>query len=336
MIIEQIWTGNAYRNFNYLIACPETGEAMAIDPLNELLAVNYSQNLAVRGDWGRGKELMQGLIDLRPDSTILLRSMAASELRHGNLAQGWNLANRAWQLQPDNPEDISALAQSWMSLGEAEEAERLVHQGLEKSGQSQSLLGTYWMTLLVLNRFEEAETLTRDLMAEYGDNVPETLKRRFNFQLGMIAFIRKDFSLANHLLNAAIGEDDDRMSKGDDIWVVTMASLASKNVGKLEEAASRLKDAERKVQRARLNGVDDPNIYYTEAALFAMQDQPEQALEKLKQAYSRGFREIWTMDIDFRLDSLRNQPGFIALKNQISDDVSRARAEVKSMSLAQY
>jgi hydroxyacylglutathione hydrolase len=34
MIIEQIWTANAYRNFNYLIACPKTGEALAIDPLD--------------------------------------------------------------------------------------------------------------------------------------------------------------------------------------------------------------------------------------------------------------------------------------------------------------
>ena len=34
MIVEQIWTGNAYRNFNYLIACPQTGEALAIDPLD--------------------------------------------------------------------------------------------------------------------------------------------------------------------------------------------------------------------------------------------------------------------------------------------------------------
>ena len=34
MIIEQIWTDNAYRNFNYLIVCPETGEALAIDPLD--------------------------------------------------------------------------------------------------------------------------------------------------------------------------------------------------------------------------------------------------------------------------------------------------------------
>ncbi len=34
MIVRQIWTGNAYRNFNYLIACPETGEALAVDPLD--------------------------------------------------------------------------------------------------------------------------------------------------------------------------------------------------------------------------------------------------------------------------------------------------------------
>ena len=34
MIVERIWTGNAYRNYNYLVACAETGEALAIDPLD--------------------------------------------------------------------------------------------------------------------------------------------------------------------------------------------------------------------------------------------------------------------------------------------------------------
>ena len=34
MLVERIWTGNDYRNYNYLIACPETGEALAIDPLD--------------------------------------------------------------------------------------------------------------------------------------------------------------------------------------------------------------------------------------------------------------------------------------------------------------
>jgi hydroxyacylglutathione hydrolase len=34
MIVERIWTANALRNYNYLVACPETGEALAIDPLD--------------------------------------------------------------------------------------------------------------------------------------------------------------------------------------------------------------------------------------------------------------------------------------------------------------
>jgi hydroxyacylglutathione hydrolase len=34
VIVKQVWTANAYRNFNYLIACGETGEALAVDPLD--------------------------------------------------------------------------------------------------------------------------------------------------------------------------------------------------------------------------------------------------------------------------------------------------------------
>lgn len=44
MIVKQIWTGNAYRNFNYLIACPETGEALAIDPLDHKKCLAYAKD----------------------------------------------------------------------------------------------------------------------------------------------------------------------------------------------------------------------------------------------------------------------------------------------------
>lgn len=39
MIVERIWTGNRLRNFHYLIACPETGEALAVDPLDHQLCL---------------------------------------------------------------------------------------------------------------------------------------------------------------------------------------------------------------------------------------------------------------------------------------------------------
>ena len=43
MIVEQIFTDNAYRNFNYLIACPRSGEALAIDPLESQLCLDRAK-----------------------------------------------------------------------------------------------------------------------------------------------------------------------------------------------------------------------------------------------------------------------------------------------------
>ena len=34
MLVERIWVANDLRNFQYLVACSQTGEALAIDPLD--------------------------------------------------------------------------------------------------------------------------------------------------------------------------------------------------------------------------------------------------------------------------------------------------------------
>ena len=47
MIVEQVWTGNAYRNFNYIIVCPETGDALAIDPLDHEKCLSAAE----KNDW---------------------------------------------------------------------------------------------------------------------------------------------------------------------------------------------------------------------------------------------------------------------------------------------
>lgn len=43
MIIERIWPGNAWRNYHYLIACGETGEALAVDPLDWQLTLRAAR-----------------------------------------------------------------------------------------------------------------------------------------------------------------------------------------------------------------------------------------------------------------------------------------------------
>ena len=43
MLTERIWSGNALRNFHYLIACPQTGEALAVDPLDWRLVLDVAK-----------------------------------------------------------------------------------------------------------------------------------------------------------------------------------------------------------------------------------------------------------------------------------------------------
>ncbi|HEY1889514.1 MAG TPA: hydroxyacylglutathione hydrolase [Steroidobacteraceae bacterium] len=43
MLVERIWSANPYRNFHYLIACPQTGEALAIDPLEWRLCLDAAR-----------------------------------------------------------------------------------------------------------------------------------------------------------------------------------------------------------------------------------------------------------------------------------------------------
>jgi len=308
--------------------------AMTKDPLNELLIVNHAANLSIRGDWAAGRALMQDVLELHPDSTMLLRSLAKMELMNGNLVEGWKLANRAYQLQPNNPEDISALAQTWVMLGDAEQAGRLVMKGLETSGQNATLLTTHWMALMVGRRFEEAEALVRELKQQFGEGLPESLERNFNFRLGMIAMIRADYPEARRLLMATIREEEQAVYSDDEVMAVTLAALASRELGESEEAQALLESAERRIRRGRLNGVDEPGIYYNEAILLTMHSEPARALEKLREAYAKGFRQQWVMEIDGRLDPLRQQPEFITLMNRIRDDVSQARMEIQTLALA--
>ncbi len=49
MLVERIWAANELRNFNYLIACSQSGEALLVDPLNagQCLAAARAQGFNV-------------------------------------------------------------------------------------------------------------------------------------------------------------------------------------------------------------------------------------------------------------------------------------------------
>jgi len=139
-------------------------------------------------------------------------------------------------------------------------------------------------------------------------------------QLGLIALARQDLPTASRWLNAAIPEEKTppltpMNPHPDPGFAVSSAA------GEQDLADSAWKPPSGN-PRARLNGVDDADIYYTRPRLYAsaMMCLPP---GKAQQSYNRGFRELWLLSLDWRLDNLRDQASFIDLKSRSTRTLPR-------------
>jgi TolB-like protein/Tfp pilus assembly protein PilF len=309
-------------------------QAMTLDPLNELLAINFAGNLSTRGDYQGGKDLLQGLVSLKPDSSILLRIMAGHAMKCGDLVDGWRFADRSFQLEPESPAVIQTLANAWESVGAIDKAEQLLVDGLEIAGDNAGLRTSYFFLLLQQGRLEKAERLVQERFGDSIESLPDQMQQYYYFQKSMISLVAGDRETARELIERTLSEDSDQTWDGDQIYFVTLSSALQRDAGNDELAEQRLAHAERAVRRARINGVDDAYIYYTESSIHALKGESQAALDALQGAYERGFRGAWMLKMDLRMESLRQEPQFIAISQQIESDLEQARSEVESFAIA--
>ncbi len=309
-------------------------QAMTLDPLNELLAVNFAGNLSSRGDYQGGKELLQGLVTLKPDSSMLLRIMAGHAMKCGDLVDGWRFADRSFQLDPESPVVIQIMAGAWESIGALDKAEQLILEGLEIAGENAGLRKNYFFLMLRQGRLEEAERMVQEQFGDAVDGLPLKFQQYYYFQKSMIKLVAGDRDSASELIERTLAEDTDQAWDGEQIYFVTLSSALQRDAGNEELAEQRLAQAERAVRRARINGVDDAYIYYTESSIHALRGESQPALDSLQIAYERGFRGIWMLKMDLRLESLHQEPQFIAITQQIESDLEKARSEVESFAIA--
>lgn len=334
-IPARLWMGGLLGEMGRI---PEQGlvlqEAMALDPLNELLAINYAGNLYVRGDYDDARELLTDLVQLRPESTALLRTLSGYALAHGELVEGWDYARRAYQLAPESPVIVLSMAKAWLQLGELEQAEQVVLGGLEVSGDNKELKAQYFEVLLLTGRLEEAERVVREQFGPDVEALPERFQRFHHFQTAMVHVMAGDVAAAREAMERAVNPEQSQVLDDNQVFILTMAAELNRRLGDHERAEQRLLAAERAVHRQRLNGVDDAGIYYTEAILHTLRGETELALASFREAYDRGWRQAWLLKIDGRLDSLRDHPRFLEIAQQIQDDVSRAQATVAAVKVA--
>jgi len=84
MLIERIWAANELRNFQYLIACSQTGEALVIDPLNgrQCLDVARAHNFTITQILNTHEHL-----DHTAGNAEVVQATGASVLAHAGAAR---------------------------------------------------------------------------------------------------------------------------------------------------------------------------------------------------------------------------------------------------------
>lgn len=311
-------------------------DAMALDPLNELLAINYASNMFSQGDYESTRALMGDLIQLKPDSSMLLRTMANFASKNGDLVESWEYAKRSYDLDPESPQVINAMAQAWLNIEEYGKAEEVLQTGLELAQDNGELKIQYFFLMLVSSRMEEAERMVKEQFDQDISTLPEQFQRFYHFQLGLIDLLNGEFQSARDRLVQAINPDETQQFDGNQMMSILLVSYLDEKLGDSDAAIEGLATAERVVRRARINGIDHAYIYYTESSIHALRGEAQQAIASLREAYNRGWRDNWLLQMDGRMEILWDEPEFIAIKQQIEDDVSRARAEVLAEKVVMY
>ncbi|KAA9131284.1 tetratricopeptide repeat protein [Marinihelvus fidelis] len=308
-------------------------EAMTLDPLNELLVLNYAFNLDKLGRADEALEVVGSLLQIRPDSTTLLRSLSGLAMGNGRLVEAWEYASRAYDLDPDNPVIAQQLASTWIELGETDRAEALLQEAMSAAADNMDLKAQYLNLLYIEHRLEEAERVVQEMFGPEVDQLPENFQRQYHFQMGLIRMIADDMDRALAEFEQALAPDTGHLSDGDELFTLGMVAYLQQLAGNEAEANRRVEQAERWARRARINGLDGSNLYYSESILSLLRGNEEQAITSLEEAYNRGWRQAWVLDLDGRLDPLRQHAGFIALAQRIRDDVASARREVLDLAM---
>ncbi len=317
---------------------PEQGlvlqEAMALDPLNELLAINYAGNLFVRGDYESAHSLLRDLAQIRPESVSLMRTLSGYAMAHGDLVEGWEYASRAYGLAPESPVVVAGMAKAWLNLGALDEAEEVLLAGIEDFNDNADLKSSYFEILLLDGRLEEAERVVKEQFGSDVASLPERFQRFYHFQMGLIQVQRGDVAAARDAMERAVNPDQSSSLDDNQLFILSMAALLNDRLGNETLAEQRLKEAERMLNRARLNGIEDAGSYYSQSVLYALRGERDQAMASLEEAYDRGWRQSWLLKIDGRLDLLRDDPRFVEITQRILDEVNQARNEIRGLKVA--
>lgn len=325
-----MWLGGLYGRQGRLNARTEILErALALSPLDPAITVNLANNRYAQGDTDGARRLLTDLLAVIPDSNVARVSLATFERANGRLVESLRQSDLAWRQDPDGPNAIMGLIVSLSALERLDEAERLLAQ------LPAQLPMRHWLGFLLQLQRDVNAPLSLELAARLEQVLgnPEPMPAEFRplLWLSWVSDYRNDQrARALRSLRKMVEIPGGGLLTTDQLDPAAGLILLLRQDGAEAEASSLHDLLLQSFEQARTQALSGPASEYGQAALLAVDGDVEAALAKLSTAMEAGFGDRWMLDLDPRLDTLRELPRF----RQLRDGLVRRIAEQREQSQA--
>jgi TolB-like protein/Tfp pilus assembly protein PilF len=309
-------------------------KAQELDPLSAIVNLSLGMTLATLGRFDEALAQYEAVIGIDPAFPGPYERIA--ELYHtvfGQLDQAVTWQTKGVALEPGEPMGPIFLGFMYLDLLDPDKAEEwflrsasLAPPGFPVSGAA--------MEPVYLQRGDDSRALdiARKSFEMFGGHAIQTLAhlRNHDLETGRYAEARDRYGRAFPEL---LGEDEPVID-GDNFEPAIDLALVLIKTGEQDRADLLLARSLAHLQTTPRLGPSGYGI--ADVLIYALQGKTEAALAKLRQAIDQGWRESWWfyLEHDPNLDSLREEPEFQAMLEEVRADMRKQLAHVRAMEAA--
>ncbi len=292
-----------------------------LDPMSVVARNNLAYALHAKGKTEALAEQVDTIASLAPGTPLVLTGYAYRRYVRGDLLDAVENLERSIKLNPVYRLTRDMYGRLWLDLGDYERADQFLSDnpgwGLMAQGQFERLA-------------QAAERLV--------DGNPSDPDRYANLAIAHL--------FAGNLEQARVAFEnvDAHSTSRHDALFSGSGALFGGRLAALDRAAMYSSLGDRQSSRdlvaecrsflagIRGQGINIPNIYYLEAAAAAILEEPDKVVEFLERAIAVGFRSGWLLEVDPKLATVRDDPRFQKLLDNLKAINAETRAKLEAES----
>ena len=309
--------------------------AIRLDPLNELLVINYIGTMVQTGDFEGGLNKALELLQVKPGSIPLLRTMSGLMYKRGRLAESWDYSQQALALAPEDPMALMMAAEISMLIGNHEQSRSLLQTMSRVAPNNEKYDSLQMSQMLVDEKFEAlAEWLgPGDVDSTEKLPIAELSKTIWRGWMGLNQGDNQ-MALNNFIRVSEFLEEINNDALRADIY--SMRAVAELRLALPDEMNKSLSQARAAIRRMQVVGIKGTRIHYLLSGIESLSGNTEQAISEFRQAVDGGLSDTLSIRYDARLDALRDLPEFANILRVMEQRVEDAKLEINAMLISSY